>query len=116
MPSQLQEKWAGAVLGRMVGYSRCLEPILLLHYPPHLVEGLALVLVQTQDRRPVFEPFFGHLSLFLKTTGFTPEWRGPRSWIAVVQPGGGRVGRREALVMAGSWVFHSCLGQYVFWI
>lgn len=50
-------------------YSRCFEPILLLHYPPHLIEGLALVLVKAKDRRPVLEPLFGHLRYF-KVPGF----------------------------------------------
>lgn len=51
----------GAGKGRCC--SRCFEPILLLHYPPHLVKSLALILVQAEDRRPVLQPFFGHLSL-----------------------------------------------------
>jgi len=110
----MKVKWEGSECRGGDGdlCSRCFEPILLLHYPSHLVEGLALILVQTEDRRPVLQPFFGHVCLLGFIPGFTPEWRGPRSWVAVVQPGGGRLGRREALEFG--WQLSSCLGQYVF--
>lgn len=57
---QSNQKRAGQVFGGGC-FSRCFEPILVLHDPPHLIEGLALILVQAQYRRPVFKPFFRHL-------------------------------------------------------
>lgn len=44
---------------------RGLKPIFIFHNPPHLIQSLALILVQSQYRSFVFCPFFGHDFHFL---------------------------------------------------